>query len=208
MTLQPTPADKFTFGLWTVGNRGRDPFGDFVRPTLDPCEAVRRLAELGAWGVNFHDNDLVPIDATPGERNRIVGEFRRTLRATGLTVPMATTNLFFDPAFKDQVPDWSPDGSQIAYASGPGDSEGIWVMKADGSRPHQVSGCLATDASPCKAGSDTGPGWSPDGTAIAFLRGFGAVGANDRPICTMNADGSNQVRVSQGTILAAVPTWQ
>ena len=101
MTLQPTPADKFTFGLWTVGNRGRDPFGDFVRPTLDPCEAVRRLAELGAWGVNFHDNDLVPIDATPGERDRIVGEFRRTLEATGLTVPMATTNLFFDRAFKD-----------------------------------------------------------------------------------------------------------
>src|SRR5687768_16406198 len=101
MTLQPTPADKFTFGLWTVGNRGRDPFGDFVRPPLDPCDAVRRLAELGAWGVNFHDNDLVPIDATPSERDRIVGEFRRTLGATGLTVPMATTNLFFDPVFKD-----------------------------------------------------------------------------------------------------------
>ena len=101
MTLQPTPADKFTFGLWTVGNRGRDPFGDFVRPTLDPCDAVRRLAELGAGGVNFHDNDLVPIDATPSERDRIVGEFRRALAATGLTVPMATTNLFFDPVFKD-----------------------------------------------------------------------------------------------------------
>ena len=72
MTLQPTPADKFTFGLWTVGNRGRDPFGEFVRPALDPCDAVQRLAELGAWGVNFHDNDLVPIDATPTERDRIV----------------------------------------------------------------------------------------------------------------------------------------
>ena len=68
----PTPADKFTFGLWTVGNRGRDPFGEFVRPALDPCDAVKRLAELGACGVNFHDNDLVPIDATAAERDRIV----------------------------------------------------------------------------------------------------------------------------------------
>ena len=101
MTLQPTPADKFTFGLWTVGNRGRDPFGDFVRPALDPCDAVRHLADLGAYGVNFHDDDLVPIDATATERDRIVREFRRTLEATGMTVPMATTNLFFDPVFKD-----------------------------------------------------------------------------------------------------------
>src|SRR5688572_28444904 len=101
MSLQPTPADKFTFGLWTVGNRGRDPFGDFVRPALDPCEAVRRLADLGASGVNFHDNDLVPIDATSADRDRIVGEFRRTLESTGMTVPMATTNLFTDPVFKD-----------------------------------------------------------------------------------------------------------
>jgi xylose isomerase len=71
-TLQPSPADKFTFGLWTVGNRGRDPFGEFVRPALDPGDAVRRLGELGAYGVNFHDNDLVPIDATPADRDRIV----------------------------------------------------------------------------------------------------------------------------------------
>src|SRR6187551_3064005 len=101
MNLQPSPADRFTFGLWTVGNRGRDPFGDFVRPTLDPCESVRRLGELGAFGVNFHDNDLVPIDATPTDRDRIVRDFRRALDATGLKVPMATTNLFTDPAFKD-----------------------------------------------------------------------------------------------------------
>src|SRR5688572_10380544 len=100
-TLQPTPADRFTFGLWTVGNRGRDPFGEFVRPALDPCEAVARLAELGAYGVNFHDNDLVPIDATSAERDRIVGDFRRALESTGMKVPMATTNLFTDPVFKD-----------------------------------------------------------------------------------------------------------
>jgi xylose isomerase len=101
MTLTPTPLDKFTFGLWTVGNRGRDPFGEFVRPPLDPLTSVRRLAELGAYGVNFHDNDLVPIDATPAERDRIVGDFRRALESTGMTVPMATTNLFSEPVFKD-----------------------------------------------------------------------------------------------------------
>ncbi len=101
MTLTPTPADKFTFGLWTVGNRGRDPFGEFVRPALDPCEAVKRLAELGAYGVNFHDNDLVPITATRPERDAIVRDFRRALESTGMTVPMATTNLFTDPVFKD-----------------------------------------------------------------------------------------------------------
>jgi xylose isomerase len=101
MMLTPTPKDKFTFGLWTVGNRGRDPFGEFVRPPLDPVRAVHKLAEAGAYGVNFHDNDLVPIDATPAERDRIVNGFRAALKATGMTVPMATTNLFTDPVFKD-----------------------------------------------------------------------------------------------------------
>src|SRR4026209_1175036 len=101
MTYSPTPQDKFTLGLWTVGNRGRDPFGEFVRPPLDPVKAVHRLAELGAWGVNFHDNDLVPSDATPSERDRIVGDFREALDSTGMTVPMATRNLCTDPVFKD-----------------------------------------------------------------------------------------------------------
>ena len=101
MTLTPTPHDKFTFGLWTVGNRGRDPFGEFVRPPLDPVDTVARLGQLGAWGVNFHDNDLVPIDATAAERDRIVAGFRRALDAGGMVVPMATTNLFTDPVFKD-----------------------------------------------------------------------------------------------------------
>ena len=78
-SFQPTPADKFTFGLWTVGNRGRDPFGEFVRPALDPVTSVQRLGELGAWGVNFHDNDLVPIDASPAERDRIVRDFKQAL---------------------------------------------------------------------------------------------------------------------------------
>jgi xylose isomerase len=115
MTLTPTPADKFTFGLWTVGNRGRDPFGDFVRPSLDPCESVRRLAALGAWGVNLHDNDLVPIDATAADRERIVRDFKAALHETGLVVPMATTNLFTDPAFKDGA-FTSHDSAVRAYA--------------------------------------------------------------------------------------------
>jgi xylose isomerase len=97
----PRPEHKFTFGLWTVGNRGRDPFGDAVRPTLPPVEAVQMLGGLGAYGVNFHDNDLVPIDATPQERDRIVSEFRKACEAHGLVVPMATVNLFYEPVFRD-----------------------------------------------------------------------------------------------------------
>jgi xylose isomerase len=99
--FDPRPQDKFTFGLWTVGNVGRDPFGEPVRAALSPVEMVHLLAEVGAYGVNLHDNDLVPIDATPAERDHIVREFQAALRDTGLVVPMATTNLFFDPVFRD-----------------------------------------------------------------------------------------------------------
>lgn len=97
----PRPEHRFSFGLWTVGNRGRDPFGAEVRPVLSPVEIVRLLAEVGAWGVNFHDNDLVPIDTTPQERDRIVREFRQACEDHGIVVPMATVNLFFDPVFRD-----------------------------------------------------------------------------------------------------------
>lgn len=98
---QPTPADRFTFGLWTFGNPGRDPFGEPVRERISPVEGVKRLSQLGAYGVNLHDNDLVPIDATPAERDRIVAEFKRALGDHNMKVPMATTNLFGDPIFKD-----------------------------------------------------------------------------------------------------------
>ncbi|MFO7679425.1 MAG: xylose isomerase [Chloroflexota bacterium] len=97
----PKPENKFTFGLWTVGNIGRDPFGEPVRKAITPVEIVHMLAEVGAYGVNFHDNDLVPIDATPAERDRIVADFKKALADTGVVVPMATTNLFSDPAFRD-----------------------------------------------------------------------------------------------------------
>jgi xylose isomerase len=98
---QPRPEHKFTFGLWTVGNRGRDPFGDTVRPLMSPVDLVSLLAEVGAWGVNLHDNDLVPIDATPSERSQIVCEFKKACKQSGLVVPMATVSLFFHPVFRD-----------------------------------------------------------------------------------------------------------
>ena len=97
----PKPEHKFTFGLWTVGNRGADPFGSATRTQKTPAELVYLLAEVGAYGVNFHDNDLIPIDATPAEAEVIKKDFRQALADTGLIVPMATTNLFGDPVFKD-----------------------------------------------------------------------------------------------------------
>ncbi|MGP5390982.1 xylose isomerase [Glutamicibacter arilaitensis] len=101
MTLQPTAADRFTFGLWTVGWTGADPFGVATRKNLDPVEAVHKLAELGAYGITFHDNDLIPFDATASQREQILADFRAALKETGLKVPMVTTNLFSHPVFKD-----------------------------------------------------------------------------------------------------------
>ncbi len=97
----PQPEHKFTFGLWTLGNTGRDPFGEPVRPALSPAEIVHLLAEVGAYGVNFHDNDLIPIDATPGEAAEIKKSFRKALDDTGIVVPMATTDLFKSAIFRD-----------------------------------------------------------------------------------------------------------
>jgi len=96
----PRPEHHFTFGLWTVGNPGRDPFGHEVRAPLDPVESVHRLAELGAYGVNFHDDDLVPPGSSAQERETILKRFRAALDETGMKVPMATTNLFSRPVFK------------------------------------------------------------------------------------------------------------
>jgi xylose isomerase len=97
----PKPEDKFTFGLWTVGNRGADPFGTQVREKKSPVELVELLAEVGAYGVNFHDNDLVPIDATASERDRIVADFKKACDDNNIKVPMATVNLFYEPVFRD-----------------------------------------------------------------------------------------------------------
>lgn len=101
MAPRPTPADKFSFGLWTVGWQGRDPFGHATRAALDPVESVHRLAELGAYGVTFHDDDLVPFGADAATRDAQIARFRKALDETGLVVPMVTTDLFQQPVFKD-----------------------------------------------------------------------------------------------------------
>src|SRR4051812_39563260 len=100
-TLTPRPEHRFTFGLWTVGNPGRDPFGGPTRPALDPVDSVHKLAELGAWGVSLHDEDLIPYGVSAAEHDRIVTRFKAALEETGMGVGMATTNLFGHPAFKD-----------------------------------------------------------------------------------------------------------
>jgi xylose isomerase len=97
----PKPEHHFTWGLWTVGNPGRDPFGDAVRPAISAPDIVRKLAELGAYGVNLHDDDLVPRGSSTADRDRIVRDFKKALADTGVKVPMATTNLFGDPVFRD-----------------------------------------------------------------------------------------------------------
>jgi xylose isomerase len=101
MAPQPTKEDKFSFGLWTVGWRARDFFGEETRPVLAAVEAVQRLAELGAYGITFHDDDLIPPGSNGSERQRIINEFTAALEETGMVVPMVTTNLFYDPVFKD-----------------------------------------------------------------------------------------------------------
>ena len=97
----PKPEHKFSFGLWTVGNRGRDPFGDAVRESIGTTALVDLLGEVGAWGINLHDNDLVPIDATPTQRDQIVREFKKACQRNRIVVPMATVSLFFHPVFRD-----------------------------------------------------------------------------------------------------------
>jgi xylose isomerase len=99
--MQPTREDRFSFGLWTVGWPARDPFGDATRPALDPVESVHRLGALGAWGVTFHDDDLIPFGTPPAERDRLIARFRSACDEAGVVVPMMTTNLFTHPVFKD-----------------------------------------------------------------------------------------------------------
>jgi xylose isomerase len=101
MSLTPTPADKFTFGLWTVGWQARDPFGDATRAALDPVRTVNELAARGAYGVTFHDDDLIPFGSDDATRRGHIDRFKKALAETGMQVPMATTNLFSHPVFKD-----------------------------------------------------------------------------------------------------------
>ena len=101
MEYTPTPDNKFAFGLWTVGNRGRDPFGEAVRPKIEIPDMLRGLADIGVWGVSFHDDDLMTFGASESERRRELDVFKKTLDETGLVCSMATTNLFYHPVFKD-----------------------------------------------------------------------------------------------------------
>jgi len=101
VSVQPTREDKFSFGLWTIGWQARDAFGDASRPELDPIEAVHKLAELGAYGITFHDDDLVPFGSDAATRDGIIAGFKKALEETGLIVPMVTTNTFTHPVFKD-----------------------------------------------------------------------------------------------------------
>ncbi len=101
MTVTPTKEDRFSFGLWTVSWQARDPFGDATRPALDPVEAVQKLAEAGAWGITFHDDDVVPFGSDDATRDRLLGRFRDACRDNGITIEMVTTNLFTHPVFKD-----------------------------------------------------------------------------------------------------------
>lgn len=98
---EPKTEHKFSFGLWTLGNRGRDPFGDAVRPSISPAEILAMISEVGGWGVNLHDNDLVPIDSTSSERDKLVRDFKGACEKNGIVVPMATVSLFFHPIFRD-----------------------------------------------------------------------------------------------------------
>ncbi len=99
--FDPTPDDRFSFGLWTVGHRGHDPFGVTTRPPIEPKTIVARLAEVGAWGVCFHDEDLIPFGTDASERERIVSRFREAVTNAGMVVSMATVNLFTQPIFRD-----------------------------------------------------------------------------------------------------------
>lgn len=99
--LTPTPDDKFSFGLWTVGWAARDQFGAATRPALDPFDSIRKLAELGAWAFTFHDNDVIPFDASEDERERLIGTLESTISETGMTCEMVTTDTFAEPIFKD-----------------------------------------------------------------------------------------------------------
>jgi len=101
VSLTPTPADKFTFGLWTIGWQARDPFGDATRGALDPVRSVNELAARGAHGVTFHDDDLIPFGSDDSSRRGHIDRFKKALADTGMKVPMATTNLFTHPVFKD-----------------------------------------------------------------------------------------------------------
>jgi Tol biopolymer transport system component len=201
---------KIAFG----GTVGSDPDGEIYVVDAETGEGLTKLTNCPAAGdgcfnafpvwspsgtkIAFIHADTLDADGNP------VNEQVWVMNADGSNAHALTS----DSPYKDQVPDWSPDGSKIAYHSGGFDMGGIWVMNADGSGQHQLTGCAQTDPAPCADGDDFGAAWSPDGTKIAFVRTFAALGINNRPIFIMNANGSNQHQLLPGTHLQAVPAWQ
>ena len=157
------------------------------------------INDFPAWSPNGRQIAYIHAERFDGDGNAL-DEQVWVMDADGGHNHALTT----DAPPKDQVPDWSPDGSKLAYASG----LSIWVMNANGTNQHQLTGCGPLDPSPCATGDDFGPAWSPDGTKIAFLRAFQELGINSRPVFVMNADGSNQHQLVAGLRLDAVPSWQ
>lgn len=171
--------------------------------TTCPAATPNCFSDFPVWSpdgtkIAFTHGDGFDSDDNP------VNEQVWVMDANGSNAHALTTGA--DP--KDQVPDWSPDGSRIAYSSGQFGSEGIWTMNADGSNQHQLTGCAPASPGPCAAGDDFGTAWSPDGSKIAFLRDLTGLGIHDRPVYVMNADGSNQTRITTAPAMHAVPAWQ
>jgi TolB protein len=203
-------ASKIAFG----GTEGTDPNGEIYTVNAQTGGSLHALTscaglpagcfnDLPVWSPDgtkiafLHANDVTE-DGDP------INEQVWIMDANGQHAHALTSSV----APKDQVADWSPDGSKIVFHAGGYGNGGIWVMNADGSAQHQLTGCTAGDASPCATGDDWGPTWSPDGTKIVFLRDLGALGIANRPIYVMNADGSGQHRITSAPIITGVPAWQ
>jgi TolB protein len=203
-------ASKIAFG----GTEGTDPNGEIYTVdahtggslhALTSCAALPAgcFNDLPVWSPDgtkiafLHANDVTE-DGDP------INEQVWIMDANGQHAHPLTSSA----APKDQVADWSPDGSKIVFHAGSSGRGGIWVMNADGSGQHQLSGCSGADTSPCATGDDWGPTWSPDGRKIVFLRDLGALGIADRPVYVMNADGTGQHRITSAPITPGVPAWQ
>jgi Tol biopolymer transport system component len=196
------------------GTAGSDPSGEIYVVNAHTGRGLRALTSCAAYAPGcFNETPAWSPDGRrivylhaddSNEDGDPINEQVWVMDANGRNKHQLTT----DAAPKGQVPDWSPDGSKIAYHSGAFAAGGIWVMNANGSNKHQLTGCAPADEVPCAAGDDFGPAWSPDGTKIAFLRDLRFIGTDDRPVFVMNADGSGQHRVTVDPVLPGVPAWQ